>query len=92
MRRRCVIGAAQRPKSLRKVLHLKYVTQCAVLESFGIFVVLADKVLISYSLEALVPTTSSSNSSLRPPQKLSGNRDVLFFNVGVLKDRTCSST
>lgn len=82
------IGLRNDPKSLRKVLHLKYVTQCAVLESFGIFVVLADKVLISYSLEALVPTTSSSASTLRPPQKLSGNRDVLFFNVGVLKDRT----
>ncbi|CBQ70439.1 related to ROM2-GDP/GTP exchange factor for Rho1p [Sporisorium reilianum SRZ2] len=82
------IGLRSDPKSLRKVLHLKYVTQCAVLESFGIFVVLADKVLISYSLEALVPTTSSSASTLRPPQKLSGNRDVLFFNVGVLKDRT----
>ncbi|SPO21830.1 related to ROM2 - GDP/GTP exchange factor for Rho1p [Ustilago trichophora] len=82
------IGLRNDPKSLRKVLHLKYVTQCAVLESFGIFVVLADKVLISYSLEALVPTTSSSTSTLRPPQKLSGNRDVLFFNVGVLKDRT----
>uniref|UniRef100_V5EVQ7 Uncharacterized protein n=1 Tax=Kalmanozyma brasiliensis (strain GHG001) TaxID=1365824 RepID=V5EVQ7_KALBG len=82
------IGLRSDPKSLRKVLHLKYVTQCAVLESFGIFVVLADKVLISYSLEALVPTTSSSAATLRPPQKLSGNRDVLFFNVGVLKDRT----
>lgn len=82
------IGLRNDPKSLRKVLHLKYVTQCAVLESFGIFVVLADKVLISYSLEALVPTSSSSASTLRPPQKLSGNRDVLFFNVGVLKDRT----
>ncbi len=37
------IGLRNDPKSLRKVLHLKYVTQCAVLESFGIFVVLADK-------------------------------------------------
>lgn len=82
------IGLRNDAKSLRKVLHLKFVTQCAVLESFGIFVVLADKVLISYSLEALVPTSSSSAASLRPPQKLSGNRDVLFFNVGVLKDRT----
>lgn len=82
------IGLRSDPKSLRKVLHLKHVTQCAVLESFGIFVVLADKVLISYSLEALVPTTASSGLTLRPPQKLSGNRDVLFFNVGVLKDRT----
>ncbi|KAN0061414.1 Rho guanine nucleotide exchange factor [Thecaphora frezii] len=82
------IGLRNDPRSLRKVLHLKLVTQCAVLESFGIFVVLADKVLISYSLEALVPSASSNTANLRPPQKLSGNRDVLFFKVGVLKDRT----
>lgn len=82
------IGLRSDPRSLRKVLHLKLVTQCAVLESFGIFVVLADKVLISYSLEALVPSAHSNTSALRPPQKLSGNRDVLFFHVGVLKDRT----
>jgi RHO1 GDP-GTP exchange protein 1/2 len=31
-------------KALRRVLHLKMVTQCAMLEQFGIFLVLADKV------------------------------------------------
>lgn len=30
--------------ALRRVLHLKMVTQCAMLEDFGIFLVLADKV------------------------------------------------
>ena len=29
---------------MRRVLHLKMVTQCAMLEEFGIFLVLADKV------------------------------------------------
>jgi len=29
---------------MRRVLHLKLVTQCAILEDFGIFLVLADKV------------------------------------------------
>src|ERR1700722_4545870 len=29
---------------MRRVLHLKLVTQCAMLEDFGIFLVLADKV------------------------------------------------
>lgn len=84
------IGLRNDPRSLRKVLHLKLVSQCAVLEPFGIFVVLADKVLISYSLEALVPSSGggASQSSPRPPQKLSGNRDVVFFSVGVLKERT----
>src|ERR1700722_3657763 len=30
--------------AMRRVLHLKMVTQCAMLEQFGIFLVLADKV------------------------------------------------
>lgn len=30
--------------AIRRVLHLKMVTQCAMLEEFGIFLVLADKV------------------------------------------------
>jgi len=30
--------------ALRRVLHLKMVTQCSMLEDFGIFLVLADKV------------------------------------------------
>lgn len=31
---------------MRRVLHLKMVTQCAMLEDFGIFLVLADKVCV----------------------------------------------
>jgi hypothetical protein len=38
------IGVQHDPPSLRKVLHVKSVTQIAVLEEFGIFLVLADKV------------------------------------------------
>lgn len=30
--------------ALRRVLHLKMVSQCAILEDFGLFLVLADKV------------------------------------------------
>ncbi|PWN22901.1 hypothetical protein BCV69DRAFT_280509 [Microstroma glucosiphilum] len=82
------IGLRNDPSSFRKVLHLKHVTQCAVMEEFGIFIVLADKILISYSLEALVPSSTGGAIQPRPPQKLSGNRGVLFFGVGVLKDRT----
>ena len=33
--------------AMRRVLHLKMVTHCAMLEDFGIFVVLADKVCIT---------------------------------------------
>lgn len=32
--------------AMRRVLHLKMVTQCAMLEEFGIFLVLADKVWV----------------------------------------------
>jgi hypothetical protein len=40
-----VLKVAQRLlAAMRRVLHLKMVTQCAMLEDFGIFLVLADKV------------------------------------------------
>jgi len=32
--------------AMRRVLHLKMVTQCAMLEDFGMFLVLADKVFL----------------------------------------------
>lgn len=37
-------GLTEEPSAMRRVLHLKMVTQCAMLEDFGIFLVLADKV------------------------------------------------
>lgn len=36
---------------MRRVLHLKMVTQCAMLEDFGIFLVLADKVSLAVQLD-----------------------------------------
>lgn len=36
--------------AMRRVLHLKMVTQCAMLEEFGIFLVLADKVRLNVSI------------------------------------------
>lgn len=38
-------------QAMRRVLHLKLVTQCAMLEDFGIFLVLADKVDSSHPSE-----------------------------------------
>lgn len=43
--------------AMRRVLHLKMVTQCAMLEDFGIFLVLADKVCLQESSN-LIPQTS----------------------------------
>jgi len=69
-------------------LHLKMVTQCAMLEDFGIFLVLADKSLFAYHIEALVPSSPHSPHTSQTPQKLSGHKDVHFFSVGSLNGRT----
>lgn len=82
------IGLRHDSKSMRRVLHLKLVTQCAMLEDFGIFLVLADKSLFAYHIEALVPSTPPSPHSSRPPQKLNGNKEVQFFSVGTMGGRT----
>ncbi|KAG6816279.1 hypothetical protein H0H87_007316 [Tephrocybe sp. NHM501043] len=84
------IGYQHDPKSMRRVLHLKMVTQCAMLEEFGIFIVLADKSLFAYHIEALVPTHPQNphSQTAHVPQKLNGNKDVHFFSVGTLHGRT----
>lgn len=79
------IGLYGHLHSFHKVLHLRGVTQCDVLEQFGHFLVLADRTLIAYDLNALVPSHSTPLSFA--PQKLSGNRDVLFFATGYVKGR-----
>jgi hypothetical protein len=71
-----------------RVLHLKMVTQCAMLEDFGIFLVLADKSLFVYNIEALVPTYPQSANTIQILQKLNGSEDVHFFRVGILGGRT----
>ena len=73
---------------MRRVLHLKMVTQCAMLEEFGIFLVLADKSLFAYHIEALVPTSPLLANTAQTPQKLNGTKDVHFFSVGKLGERT----
>jgi hypothetical protein len=46
---------------MRRVLHLKMVTQCAMLEDFGIFLVLADKVYGIFTISPLLLTILSSH-------------------------------
>ncbi|TFK71669.1 hypothetical protein BDN72DRAFT_957951 [Pluteus cervinus] len=82
------IGFRHDPNSMRRVLHLKMVTQCAMLEDFGIFLVLADKSLFAYHIEALVPSSPQGAQASQTPQKLNGSRDVHFFSVGTLHGRT----
>lgn len=73
---------------MRRVLHLRNVTQCAMLEDFGLFLVLADKVLFAYHIEALVPTQPNNPLALINPQRLNTNKDVSFFTVGTMMNRT----
>ncbi|KAF7971187.1 hypothetical protein HWV62_21862 [Athelia sp. TMB] len=82
------IGFRHDSRSMRRVLHLKMVTQCAMLEEFGIFLVLADKSLFAYHIEALVPSNPQSVHTSQTPQKLNGTKDVHFFSVGSLQGRT----
>jgi len=73
---------------MRRVLQLKAVTQCAMLETFGIFLVLADKSLFAYHIEALVPSSPQGTGQNLIPQKLNGTKDVHFFSVGQFQGRT----
>jgi hypothetical protein len=70
------------------------VTQISIIEDFSLCLIIADKALIAYHLDVIVPPTSSfaappqSDSGRRAPQKLSGSRDVAFFATARMKDRT----
>ncbi|EWC48131.1 hypothetical protein DRE_02710 [Drechslerella stenobrocha 248] len=66
------------------------VTQIAVLEDFSLFLVLADRTLIAYHLDVVVPPAGGapvSETAKRAPQKLSGGKDVGFFATSRMKDR-----
>lgn len=80
------IGFRGRPRSMRQVLHLPDITQCAVLQEHGFILVVAGKTLIAYSLEALVPSGRQPNPAVAAPQKLSGSKDVTFCRVGRIGD------
>ena len=69
------------------------VTQIAVLEEFSLLLLLADKALIAYHLDVICPVERPVNGAPadpghKAPQKLSGSRDVSFFAVGRMKERT----
>ncbi|KAL1658879.1 CNH domain-containing protein [Schizophyllum commune] len=82
------IGYRHDSKSMRRVLHLKMVSQMAMLEDFGLFLVCADRSLFAYHIEALVPSSPHSSNASQTPQKLNGSREVSFFSVGMLHNRT----
>jgi hypothetical protein len=60
-----------------------------MLEDFGLFLVLADKTLFAYHIEALVPTQPFSPLVQDDYQRLnSTGKDVQFFSVGTMYNRT----
>ena len=69
------------------------VTQISVLEEFNLFLLISDKSLIAYYLDAVCPSTANgptptNDSTQKAPKKLSGSRDVGFFVTGRMKERT----
>ncbi|KAL6711640.1 Rho guanine nucleotide exchange factor [Coniothyrium glycines] len=79
------------PRGWSKAIQVPRVTQIAVLEQFSLMLLISDKSLIAYHLDAVCPTSGvppSNDSTRRAPQKLSGARDIGFFATGIMKDRT----
>ncbi|WWD17661.1 hypothetical protein CI109_102102 [Kwoniella shandongensis] len=82
------IGVRSDPKSLRKVLHVKAVMNVAVLEEFSMFLVLAEKSLFAYHLEALVPSAGQRPIKTAPERVSIPREEISFFTVGRLDGRT----
>jgi hypothetical protein len=81
------------PRTWTRSIQSSRVTQIAVLEDFSVCLVISDKSLIAYHLDAVVPVsnfpaTPQHDSARRAPQKLSGAREVSFFSTARMKDRT----
>ncbi|PLW29207.1 hypothetical protein PCASD_14619 [Puccinia coronata f. sp. avenae] len=53
------IGLRNDPGSMKQVIYLKSITQCAVLQEFGFLLVLAEKILMAYPLDSLIPSRNS---------------------------------
>ncbi|TKX23722.1 CNH domain-containing protein [Elsinoe australis] len=86
------ISEIDNPRGWSRAITMAKVTQVAVLEEFNVFLLISAGSLIAYHLEVITSPTGSSqsteSSARRAPQKLSGTRDVGFFAVGRMKDRT----
>ncbi|RDX54084.1 hypothetical protein OH76DRAFT_1061128 [Lentinus brumalis] len=85
MRSRCHFEPMQR------VLHLKLITQCAVLEDYRILLVLADRVLFAYHIDSLIIPPGNASHRYKTqlvPQNVSKKHDVQFFSVGKQHGRT----
>ncbi|KUJ09320.1 rhoGEF protein-like protein [Mollisia scopiformis] len=83
---------ASNPRGWTRSIQMNRVTQIAVLEEFSLCLIIADKALIAYHLDVVVPISNfpapHHDTARRAPQKLSGTRDVSFFATARMKDRT----
>ncbi|KAI0283984.1 CNH domain-containing protein [Russula aff. rugulosa BPL654] len=82
------VGYRNDSQSLHRVLRLKMVTQCAMLDEFGIFLVLANKTLFAYKTESLIPFSLQTANVFHSPRKINESTGVEFFSVGSLGGRT----
>ncbi|BGP21292.1 Rho guanine nucleotide exchange factor [Rhodotorula toruloides] len=84
------VGWRGRPKTMQQVVHLAGITQCAVLPDFSFLLVIANKVLVAYALEALIPSSTGTklDQASKAPQRLSGQKDVSFFKIGKIGGET----
>lgn len=70
------------------------VTQVAVFEEFNLFLLISDKSLIAFHLDAICPPSAGAPlppgdaSGRKAPQRLSGAKDVGFFVTGRMSDRS----
>lgn len=64
------IGFRHDSRSMRRVLHVRMVSQCAMLEDFGLFLVLADKVSLGRSIQPAAENDGSYRTYLHTILKL----------------------
>ncbi|KAJ4316522.1 Rho guanine nucleotide exchange factor [Fusarium piperis] len=84
------ISEPSNPRGWLRTVQATRVTQIAVLEEFSVCVLIADKNLISYPLDAVAPVNEFSAPVLsdnprRAPQRLA--KDVTYFATAKMKDR-----
>ncbi|KAG9237904.1 rhoGEF protein-like protein [Amylocarpus encephaloides] len=86
------IAEENNPRGWSRSIQISKVSQIAVLEEFSLCLIIADKSLIAYHLDVIVPVSNfpapHADSGRKAPQKLSGTRDVSFFATAKMKDRT----
>lgn len=83
------ISEASNPRGWTRSVQISKVTQIAVLEDFSVCLLIADRSLISYPLDAIAPASNfpapSHDNPRRAPQRLA--KDVAFFATARMKER-----